>query len=51
MSSGPHSEPGRPLRGPLQSFDVGAEVDRLREEAFRVGRRNSITLRKGGGCA
>jgi len=35
------------MRGPLQSFDLGAEVARLREEdAFRGGRRNSITLRK-----
>ena len=52
MSSRPHSEPGRALRGPLQSFDLGAEVDRLREEeAFRGERRNSITLRKGGGMS
>ena len=40
------------MRGPLQSFDLGAEVARLRgEEAFRGGRRNSITLRKGGGMS
>jgi quercetin dioxygenase-like cupin family protein len=32
----------------LQSFDLGAEVARLREEeAFRGGGRNSIMLRKG----
>lgn len=47
MSSRPHPESERPMRGPLQSFDLGAEVARLREEdAFRGGRRNSITLRK-----
>jgi quercetin dioxygenase-like cupin family protein len=43
----PHSESERPMHGPLQSFDLGAEVARLREEeAYRGGRRNSITLRK-----
>ena len=52
MSSRPHPESERPLRGPLQSFDLGAEVARLREEeAFRGGRRNSITLRKGEGMS
>lgn len=52
MSSRPHPESGRPLHGPLQSFDLGAEVARLREEeAFRGGRRNSITLRKGEGMS
>ena len=36
----------------MQSFDLGAEVARLREEeAFRGGRRNSITLRKGEGMS
>jgi quercetin dioxygenase-like cupin family protein len=36
----------------LQSFDLGAEVARLREEeTFRGGRRNSITLRKGEGMS
>jgi quercetin dioxygenase-like cupin family protein len=40
------------MRGPLQSFDLGGEVARLREEdAFRGGRRNSITLRKGEGMS
>ena len=49
MSSGSRPESGRLLHGPLQSFDLGAEVARLRkEEAFREGRRNSVTLRKGG---
>jgi hypothetical protein len=52
VSSRPHPESGRPLRGPLQSFDLGAEVARLREEeALRGGRRNSITLRKGEGMS
>ena len=52
MSSRPHPESERPLRGPLQSFDLGAEVARLRgEEPFRGGRRNSITLRKGEGMS
>jgi quercetin dioxygenase-like cupin family protein len=52
MSSRPHPESERPMRGPLQSFDLGAEVARLREEdAFRGGRRNSITLRKGEGMS
>jgi quercetin dioxygenase-like cupin family protein len=38
------------LRGPLQSFDLAAEVARLREEkAWQGGRRNAITLRKGEG--
>jgi hypothetical protein len=31
MSSRPHSESGRPLIGPLRSFDLGAEVAMLRE--------------------
>ncbi|QIN83056.1 hypothetical protein GBA63_10630 [Rubrobacter tropicus] len=52
MSSRPQPGSGRPLSGPLQSFDLGEEVARLRgEEAFREGRRNSITLRKGGGMS
>jgi quercetin dioxygenase-like cupin family protein len=52
MSSRPHPKSGRPIHGSLQSFDLGAEVARLRnEEAFREGRRNSITLRKGEGMS
>jgi quercetin dioxygenase-like cupin family protein len=48
----PHPESERPMHGPLQSFDLEAEVARLREEeAFRGGRRNSITLRKGEGMS
>lgn len=51
MSSRPHAESGRPMHGPLQSFDLDAEVARLREEeAFRE-RRKSITLRKGEGMS
>ncbi len=38
MSSRPHPKSGRPMHGSLQSFDLGAEVARLREEeAFREG--------------
>jgi hypothetical protein len=38
------------LHEPLQIFNVDAEVTRLREEkAWQEGRRNAITLRKGGG--
>ncbi len=52
MSSRSRPESGRSLHGPLQSFDLVAEVARLREEeAFRKGRRNSATLRKGGGMS
>lgn len=46
------SRPGseRPLHGPLQRFDLEAEAGHLREEgAWREGKRNSITLRKGEG--
>ena len=37
------------MHGPLQSFDLEAEISRLREE--REGRRNAITLRKGEGLS
>ena len=48
MSSRPHPESERPLHGPVQKFDLEAEVGRLREEgAWQRGQRNSITLRKG----
>lgn len=51
MSGRPHPESERRMHGPLQAFDLGAQVARLREEeAFRRGR-NSITLRKGGGMS
>ena len=50
MSSRPHPGSERPLHGPLQRFDLGAEVGRLmEEEAWQRGHRNSITLRKGEG--
>ncbi len=50
MSSRPHPGPDRPLHGPLQRFDLGTVVGRLKEEgAWQRGQRNSITLRKGGG--
>jgi len=40
------------MHGPIQNFDLDAEAARLREEeAFRGGRRNSITLRKGDGMS
>ncbi len=50
MSDRPRPESGRPLHGPLLSFDLEEEVARLRgEQEWREGRRNAITLRKGGG--
>jgi quercetin dioxygenase-like cupin family protein len=50
MTTRPHPESERPLRGPLQSFNLAAEVTHLREEkAWQEGRRNAITLRKGEG--
>lgn len=52
MSSRRHPESGRRMHGPIQNFDLDAEAARLREEeAFRGGRRNSITLRKGDGMS
>lgn len=40
----------RQMHGPLQSFDLEAEVSRLREEQeWQRGRRNAITMRKGQG--
>ena len=50
MSNRPHPESERPLHGPLQSFDLEEEAGRLRsEEAWKEGKRNAITLRKGEG--
>ena len=50
MSDRPHPGSERPLRGSLRSFDLSGEVARLRgEKEWREGRRNAITLRKGGG--
>ena len=52
MSSRAHPGSERPLHGPLQKFDLGAEVGRLMEEgAWQRGQRNSITLRKGEGMS
>ena len=51
-SSGRRPGSGRSLHGPLQSFDLEAEVSRLREEKeWQEGRRNAITLRKGEGLS
>jgi quercetin dioxygenase-like cupin family protein len=51
-SSGQRPGSDRSLHGPLQSFDLEAEVSRLREEKeWQEGRRNSITLRKGEGMS
>lgn len=50
MANRPHPESQRRMHGPLQHFDLEAELARLREErAFREGHRNAITLRKGQG--
>ena len=50
MSGRPHPESQRPLHGPLQSFNLDAEIARLhQEEAWQQGQRNAITLRKGQG--
>src|SRR5215211_7326664 len=50
MTTRPHPESERPLHGALQSFNLSAEVTRLREEkAWQEGRRNAITLHKGEG--
>ena len=51
MSTRPHPESERAMHGPLQSFDLGAEISRLREEKRRRGRRSAIMLRKGGGLS
>ncbi len=50
MTNRPRPETERQLHGPLQAFDLEDEVARLVEEKeWREGRRNAITLRKGGG--
>lgn len=50
MSTGDGRRARRRMHSPLQSFDLDAEVARLREEKeWREGRRNAITLRKGEG--
>jgi quercetin dioxygenase-like cupin family protein len=48
------SRPGseRSLSEPVRGFDLNEELARLREEeAWREGRRNAITLHKGGGLS
>ena len=48
------SRPGseRSLSEPVRDFDLDEELARLREEKeWREGRRNAITLRKGGGLS
>lgn len=48
MSERPHPGTERPMHAALQSFELEAEVQRLRsEKAWQQGRRNAITLRKG----
>ncbi len=50
MTTRPHPESERSLHGSLQSFDLDAEVTRLRKEKeWQEGGRNAITLRKGEG--
>ncbi len=51
-SSGQRPGSDRSLSGQVQGFDLDEELARLREEKeWREGRRNSITLRKGGGLS
>ncbi len=51
-SSGQRPGSDRSLSGPVQGFDLDEELALLREEKeWREGRRNSITLRKGGGLS
>ncbi len=50
MESRSRSGSDRALSGPLQSFDLDEATVRLREERkWQEGRRNAITLHKGGG--
>jgi quercetin dioxygenase-like cupin family protein len=50
MSGRPHLKSERPMHGPFQSFDLEAEISRLRgDKEWQRRRRNAITLRKGGG--
>lgn len=51
-SSGQRPGSDRSLSGPVQSFDLDKELARLREEKeWQEGKRNAITLRKGGGLS
>ena len=46
----PHRGTEQSLHGPLQSFNLADQVAHLRGESeWQEGRRNAITLRKGGG--
>ena len=48
LSNGEHPRSGRQMRGPLQSFDLEAEVLRLRaEKEWQEGRRNAMILPEG----
>ncbi len=50
--SGQRPGSDRSLSGPVQGFDLDEELARLREEKeWQEGRRNAITLRKGGGLS
>jgi quercetin dioxygenase-like cupin family protein len=50
--SGQRPGSDRFLSGPVQGFDLDKELARLREEKeWQEGRRNAITLRKGGGLS
>ncbi len=51
-SSGQRPGSDRSLSGPVQGFDLDEELARLRgEKEWQEGRRNAITLRKGGGLS
>jgi quercetin dioxygenase-like cupin family protein len=50
--SGQRPGSDRSLSGPVQGFNLDEELARLREEKeWQEGRRNAITLRKGGGLS
>lgn len=52
LSKGVRPRSEGPMEDALQSFDLEAEVSRLREEReWRQGQRNAATLRKGGGLS
>lgn len=52
MTARPHPESERPLHGPLRGLDLDEEISRLRgEREWQEGRRNAITLYKGGGLS
>jgi quercetin dioxygenase-like cupin family protein len=52
MAFRPRPVSARSLSGPFRGFDLDEEFARLREEKeWQEGRRNAITLRKGGGLS